>query len=179
MRVPDKATLSSEQGCLWLLVNTQRQTALYYWVLTPTHSSWVRDWFSLSWEESLGLYRSRFKISEKNGDPAYERRKQILTQIHLLLWKIILDALNRAGGHAPPPPHFLQTLKAEPKVPAFTGGPLVVSRPQRTAWEGLSVASHNTSDFGFSATTEWRAEGTCPGNSLPPFRRPSRAERWA
>lgn len=53
-----------------------------------------------------------------------------------------------------PPPHLLQTLKAEPKVSAFTGGPLVVSRPQRTAWEGLSVASHNTSDFGFLATAE-------------------------
>lgn len=75
----------------------------------------MRDWFSLSWEGSLGLYRSRFKILEKNGDPAYERRKQVLTQIHLLLWKIILDALNRAGGHAPPHPICYKHLRQNRK----------------------------------------------------------------
>ena len=37
--------------------------------------------------------------------------------------------LTGLGNRPHPPPHSLQTLKAEPKVPAFTGGPLVVSRP--------------------------------------------------
>lgn len=92
---------------------TQRQTALYYWVLTPTPHEWGIGFSQL---RRVWVYsRSRFKILEK-WDQLW-KKEAVLTQIHLLM-ENDLRCSGTGLGTCPTDP-ICYTLKAEPESVCF------------------------------------------------------------